>query len=32
VEAMLRDVGFQRTERKHPELIRQGRLIIHAWK
>jgi tRNA (mo5U34)-methyltransferase len=32
VEAMLRDVGFLRTERKHPELIRQGRLIIHAWK
>jgi tRNA (mo5U34)-methyltransferase len=32
VEAMLRDVGFRRTERKHPELIRQGRLIIHAWK
>ena len=32
VEAMLRDVGFRRIERKHPELIRQGRLIIHAWK
>lgn len=32
VEAMLRDVGFQRTERKHPELIGDGRLIIHAWK
>jgi tRNA (mo5U34)-methyltransferase len=32
VEAMLRDVGFRRIERQHPELIRQGRLIIHAWK
>lgn len=32
VEAMLRDVGFRRTERKHPELIVDGRLIIHAWK
>jgi tRNA (mo5U34)-methyltransferase len=32
VEAMLRDVGFRRTERKHPELIGDGRLIIHAWK
>lgn len=32
VEAMLRDVGFKRTERKHPELIGDGRLIIHAWK
>jgi tRNA (mo5U34)-methyltransferase len=32
VEAMLRDVGFGRIERKHPELIREGRLIIHAWK
>jgi tRNA (mo5U34)-methyltransferase len=32
VEAMLRDVGFRRIERKHPELIRQGRLILHAWK
>jgi tRNA (mo5U34)-methyltransferase len=32
VEAMLRDVGFERIERKHPELIREGRLIIHAWK
>ena len=32
VEAMLRDVGFRRIERKHPELIRDGRLILHAWK
>jgi tRNA (mo5U34)-methyltransferase len=32
VEAMLRDVGFTQTERKHPELIKDGRLIIHAWK
>lgn len=32
VEAMLRDVGFRRIERKHPELIKEGRLIIHAWK
>jgi tRNA (mo5U34)-methyltransferase len=32
VEAMLRDVGFRQTERKHPELINDGRLIIHAWK
>jgi tRNA (mo5U34)-methyltransferase len=32
VEAMLRDVGFRRIERKRPELIREGRLIIHAWK
>ncbi|MGI8615354.1 MAG: methyltransferase domain-containing protein [Actinomycetota bacterium] len=32
VEAMLRDVGFRRIERKHPELIEEGRLIIHAWK
>jgi tRNA (mo5U34)-methyltransferase len=32
VEAMLRDVGFGRIERTHPELIREGRLIIHAWK
>jgi len=32
VEAMLRDVGFRRIERKHPELIQEGRLIIHAWK
>lgn len=32
VEAMLRDVGFRRIERKHPELIPEGRLIIHAWK
>ncbi len=32
VEAMLRDVGFRRIERKHPELIKKGRLILHAWK
>jgi tRNA (mo5U34)-methyltransferase len=32
VEAMLRDVGFRRIERKHPELIQEGRLILHAWK
>lgn len=32
VEAMLRDVGFRRIERKHPELIEEGRLILHAWK
>ena len=32
VEAMLRDVGFRRIERKHPELITKGRLILHAWK
>ena len=32
VEAMLHDVGFRRIERKHPELIPEGRLIIHAWK
>jgi tRNA (mo5U34)-methyltransferase len=32
VEAMLRDVGFERVERKHPELIPKGRLILHAWK
>jgi tRNA (mo5U34)-methyltransferase len=32
VEAMLRDVGFRRIEPKHPELIPQGRLILHAWK
>jgi tRNA (mo5U34)-methyltransferase len=32
VEAMLRDVGFRRIERLHPELIREGRLILHAWK
>ena len=29
VEAMLRDVGFRQVDRKHPELIPQGRLI-HA--
>jgi tRNA (mo5U34)-methyltransferase len=32
VEAMLREVGFRRIERKHPELIQEGRLILHAWK
>jgi tRNA (mo5U34)-methyltransferase len=32
VEAMLRDVGFRRTEHKHPELDKNGRLIEHAWK
>ncbi len=32
VEAMLRDVGFHATERIHPELIRSGRLVVHAWK
>jgi len=32
VEAMLRDVGFRKTERKHPEFIPTGRLIVHAWK
>jgi tRNA (mo5U34)-methyltransferase len=32
VEAMLRDVGFRRIERVHPELIPEGRLILHAWK
>jgi tRNA (mo5U34)-methyltransferase len=32
VEAMLRDVGFTRTERIHPELIPSGRLTLHAWK
>lgn len=32
VEAMLREVGFRRIERKHPELIEEGRLILHAWK
>jgi tRNA (mo5U34)-methyltransferase len=32
VEAMLRDVGFKKTERKHPELIPTGRFIVHAWK
>jgi tRNA (mo5U34)-methyltransferase len=32
VEAMLRDVGFRTFERKHPELIPEGRLILHAWK
>ena len=30
VEAMLRDVGFRQIDRKHPELIPQGRLILHA--
>ena len=30
VEAMLRDVGFGQIDRKHPELISQGRLILHA--
>lgn len=32
IEAMLRDVGFTRMVRKHPELIPTGRFIIHAWK
>jgi tRNA (mo5U34)-methyltransferase len=32
VEAMLRDVGFRRMERTRPELIPEGRLILHAWK
>ena len=32
VEAMLREVGFRRIERVHPELIQEGRLILHAWK
>jgi tRNA (mo5U34)-methyltransferase len=32
VEAMLREVGFRRIERVHPELIQDGRLILHAWK
>lgn len=32
VEAMLRDVGFRRIEPKHTELLRGGRLILHAWK
>jgi tRNA (mo5U34)-methyltransferase len=32
VHAMLRDVGFTRLERKHPELIPRGRLVIHAWR
>ena len=32
LQAMLRDVGFRRIERKHPELIEEGRLILHAWK
>ena len=32
VEAMLRDVGFHWIERRHPELIPEGRLILHAWK
>jgi tRNA (mo5U34)-methyltransferase len=32
VEAMLRDVGFTRIEGKHPELLSQGRLILHAWR
>jgi tRNA (mo5U34)-methyltransferase len=31
-EAMLHDVGFRRIERVHPELIPEGRLILHAWK
>jgi hypothetical protein len=30
VEAMLRDVGFRQINRRHPELIPQGRLILHA--
>ena len=29
-KAMLRDVGFRQIDRKHPELIPQGRLILHA--
>jgi tRNA (mo5U34)-methyltransferase len=32
VEAMLRDVGFTRIERKNPGLEREGRLIVHAWR
>ncbi len=32
IEAMLRDVGFTRMVRKHPELIPSGRFIVHAWK
>lgn len=32
IEAMLRDVGFTRMVRKHPELISAGRFIVHAWK
>lgn len=32
VEAMLRDVGFRRIDRKHPDLTAKGRLILHAWK
>jgi len=30
VEAMLHTVGFRHVERKHPELVRRGRLIVHA--
>lgn len=32
VEAMLRDVGFTRIKGKHPDLLSQGRLILHAWR
>jgi hypothetical protein len=32
LQAMPRDVGFRRIERRHPELIEEGRLILHAWK
>jgi tRNA (mo5U34)-methyltransferase len=32
VEAMLGDVGFERVQRRHPELIPRGRLVVHAWR